>query len=53
MEGSLLGSSLDQTLKGALREMPTRIVTGQGTGAAAALAVKQNIRVRRLDIRLH
>ncbi len=33
-------------------EMPTSIVMGQGTSATAALTVKQNIPVRKLDIRL-
>lgn len=38
--------------QGALREMPTCIVTGQGAGVAAALAAKQQLPVKKLDINL-
>ena len=38
--------------EGAIRTMPTCMVTGQGAGVAVALAAKQNISVRKLDINL-
>jgi hypothetical protein len=37
--------------QGAIRVMPSCIVTGQGAGVAAALAAKENIPVRKVDVK--
>ncbi|HUV06721.1 MAG TPA: FAD-dependent oxidoreductase [Spirochaetia bacterium] len=46
------GRSISATheAQGAIREMPTCIAVGQGAGVAAALAARDNIPVRRIDV---